>query len=86
MVDHDALVDLAGQETLKLSDDVALGETVSGPSSDMVNRRLAKWLAHDHGAVECRIRFAVASSRHPVTIRESRRNGDRAGAVELGAR
>ena len=84
MVDHDALVDLARHETLEASDEVALGETFSGPSSDIVNGRLVKTHAHNHGALKRCIRFAAAGSRKPVTIRESRCGGDRAGAAELG--
>ena len=59
MVDHEALVDLACQKTLEASDEVALGETFSGPSSDIVNGRLVKTNAHDYGAVERPMRFAA---------------------------
>ena len=74
MVDDDALVDLAGHEALEVSDEVALGEALSSPSSNIVDGRLVEAHAHDHGAVERCVRLAVAGSRREMGVTSDRFN------------
>ena len=83
MVGDDAPIDLAGEEALEASDDIALAEALGGASSDVVDGRLVEAHANDRGAVERHVGFAAATSRQPVTVCKPRGSGDRTGAAEL---
>ena len=84
VVGHDALVDLAGKEAFKASNDVTFGPAVRGAAGDVVDRRLMESHAHDDRSIEGGIGLsmaapieAVPASGHPG------RGRDGTGAAEF---
>ena len=87
VVGHDALVDLACEESFEAADDVFLGEAFGGAAGGVVDGGLVEAHAHDGGPVERGVGLSVSAAVQAVPAAgHSRAGGDRAGAAELRER
>src|SRR3954453_12680641 len=85
MVDHDAVVDLTGQEPFDAADDLAFGHALGGASRDVVDGGLVEAHPPDRREVEGGIGLPVAAAVEAVPAGgHPRRRRDRAGAAEFG--
>lgn len=66
VVGHDALVDLACEESFEAADDVFIGEAFGGAASDIVDGGLVESHAHDDSAVERGVGLAVPAAVQAV--------------------
>ena len=61
-IGHDALVDLASEETFQAPDDLSLGSAVRRAACHVINGRLMVPHADDDGSIEGGVGVAVAAS------------------------
>ena len=65
-IGHDALVDLASEETFQAPDDLSLGSAVRRAACDVINGRLMVPHADDDGSIEGGVGVSVAASIEAV--------------------
>ena len=65
-IGHDALVDLASEETFQAPDDLSLGSAVRRAACDVINGRLMVSHADDDGSIEGGVGVSVAASIEAV--------------------
>ncbi len=65
-IGHDALVDLASEETFQAPDDLPFGSAVRRAACDVINGRLMVSHADDDGAIKGGVGVAVAAPIEPV--------------------
>ena len=83
-IGHNALVDLASEETFQAPDDLSLGSAVRRAACDVVNGRLMVPHADDDGSIEGGVGLSVAASIEAVPAGgHPGRDRDRARAAEL---
>ena len=68
-IGHDALVDLASEETFQAPDDLSLGSAVRRAACDVINGRLMVPHADDDGSIEGGVGVSVAASIEAVPVR-----------------
>ena len=83
-IGHDALVDLASEETFQAPDDLSLGSAVRRAACDVINGRLMVPHADDDGSIEGGVGVSVAASIEAVPAGgHPGRGRDRTRAAEL---
>ena len=83
-IGHDALVDLASEETFQAPDDLSLGSAVRRAACDVINGRLMVPHANDDGSIEGGVGVSVAASIEAVPAGgHPGRGRDRTRAAEL---
>ena len=66
-IGHDALVDLASEETFQVPDDLSLGSAVRRAACDVINGRLMVPHADDDGSIERGVGLSVAATIEAAT-------------------
>ena len=83
-IGHDALLDLASEETFQAPDDLSLGSAVRRAACDVINGRLMVPHADDDGSIEGGVGVSVAASMEAVPAGgHPRRGRDRTCAAAL---
>ena len=77
MVFDEAVVSLAGHESLQTAEDVLLGKALKRPAGDVVYGRLMPAHADDDDAIERGIGLTMPSSKETVAIRHTARRRNR---------